>query len=160
MANGYREPGHARCQLPQVQTQSRGARADPRIVRPLRRSRRRAVHPVGPHGASAQAAREPDHSQGDERPSRGLAFRVCDGAPGRPRPGHGGRYVRPDRGPRRRRRGGLPAANLACQALAISAREPLRATHALAGRRRRVDHALRPGRYGFQRATQENSRPA
>ncbi len=36
MANGYRRaPGDSRCRLPQVQTQSRGARADSRVVRPL-----------------------------------------------------------------------------------------------------------------------------
>ena len=66
-----RAPGRSRRRLPQVQTESRGPCADSRVVRPIQRSQRRAVHAAGPHGAAAQAAREPDHSQGDEgRPAK------------------------------------------------------------------------------------------
>ena len=81
-----RAAGHSRGRLQEVQTQSRGARADSRVVRPVQRSRRRAFHPACSHGAPAQAARDADHSQGDEGAPRALGFRVCDRAAGGPRP--------------------------------------------------------------------------
>ena len=139
MADGYRE------RLAVLAADYRKFKLNPEAPAPTRESydrysdpERRAVHAAGPHGAAAQAAREPDHPQGDEGRPRSLGLRLRDPAAGWSR--LGGRIGRDGHC--------IGAAAVVGGVLAfvlrtwlvklsqVSAREPLRAAHALAGRRR------------------------
>ena len=139
-----RAAGDARGRLRQVQAQSRGRPADSRVVRPFQRSQRRAVHAARPDGDPAQAARGPDHPQVDEGGPRSLGLRLRDRAARRRRLVDGTGRVRHRIG-RAVVVGAVAAFALRTWLVKLSqvpARTPLRAAHARAGRRRRLDRVL------------------